>query len=244
MNSLAISSIIVALLGFNDPVTQSSSRDQIIRCPVEPHLIGIRLAKRGAGIDVVEISPEGAFFRLGLRAGDVITRIDNERANQPIHILRMFALKDGDTVAATRLGKPLQFVFSKSLVTGGNGLPVEGCLTLGLMPFSEDEISGLWIRILNPFGPFSRTGLRFGDLIVSVNGKRVHSETDKEQVFGLKVGDEVGVIRANDLGSFDLQVPTQENPTLQIIRPDHLAHFTRSLRDGNSKKLTVNISAQ
>ncbi len=167
-------------------------------------------AEKGAIIS--EVTPDSPAERAGLKAGDVITKIDNTEIRDSRHLLLTIGqltpesqatveyLRDGKkaTVRAKLAHRPDQAVAGVELQNEGKEVGVLNGVGVGeLTPQMRDQLQlparvrGALITSIEPDSPSAKQGLREGDIIMELDKKAV-SDADEavklsEEIKGPKV---------------------------------------------------------
>ena len=145
---------------------------------------------RPVGLLVSEVSPGSPAAQAGIKSGDVVTKIDDFEVNDPQSLnfrvatkgvgnsVNVTYLRDGaPRTAAVRLIKaPETTPRDISEIDGKN--PLQGVKVANLSPaFAEelqiDATSGVMITEMDRRSFAARLGFRPGDIIVSVNGRKI-----------------------------------------------------------------------
>ena len=141
------------------------------------------------GALVAEVTPGGPSDRAGLKMGDLIERVDGRpiesaagltRSVAVIHpgqVLRLQVRRDGHPVAlAVTAGvRPAETELANAAAPDGAAHAAPG--TLGLM-IAPNPGGGARIEQVDPASDAARKGLRPGDVIQSINGRRIASSGD------------------------------------------------------------------
>jgi serine protease Do len=153
---------------------------------------------RPVGVVVTSLAPASPAAQAGLQNGDVITKIDDFEINdEPGLNFRVATKGIGNTAnltyirggqtrtASVRLVKEPEGVPRSSVEIGGRN-PLQGAQVSNLTPALAEELgvekgSGVLITDLSRGSPAAIYGFAPGDLIVTVNGRRVSSVTQLEQ---------------------------------------------------------------
>lgn len=147
------------------------------------------------GVYVVEVTAGGAAEKAGMKAGDVITAINDNKVDTRVQLMESIRqFRPGDKIAVTvrRNGSPMLF-FDVTLLNEAGSLEVikKGdsfyCSDFGLMlqTVNQNDMSNLNIK--NGLkvteirqGRFYGSGISEGFVITSVNGSKVNSKADLE----------------------------------------------------------------
>jgi len=176
--------------------------------------IGVRVVEgTERGVVVEEVQPDSPAEKAGLKAGDVITKINDTEIRDQRHlqlVVTQFAPNTDVTVSYLRDGKPQSVKVKLALrpnkfgnernndEAAGNDEGVLNGVTVGdITPDVRDEmqiptrIKGAIIQSIDPNSPSARQGLREGDVILELNRKPVHNAEEavklSEEIKGPKV---------------------------------------------------------
>ena len=141
------------------------------------------------GALVAEVTPGGPSDRAGLKMGDLIERVDGRpvrsaaeltRAVALVHpgqVLRLNVRRDGRSVAlsVTAGVRPAEADLANGAVPQGSSHAAPG--TLGLM-IAPNPGGGVRIEQVDPASDAAQKGLRPGDVIQALNGRRINSMAD------------------------------------------------------------------
>ena len=155
--------------------------DQIVQYgSVERGELGAQFALSPAGVAVTRVDLDSAAGRAGLKAGDVVQKIGGKPVADAIGLRNTLALLRVGTVAdltVLRGGKPLQLRAALTApgpktADGKDLSPLfEGALFANARPDARE--SGALVVTVEPGSKADQSGLHEGDVIVSVNRKRV-----------------------------------------------------------------------
>lgn len=155
--------------------------------------------KSPSGALVSKVVPESAAARAGVKPGDVIVRFNGETVEDSGQLssrVSMAAPGERATLDVLRDGKPLSLTVA--LGSAGNariaedaarGSDAEGRLGLSVRPLTPEEREQAGVSdglvVEDSSGRAARAGIQEGDVVLSVNGKPVHSASElRELVHG------------------------------------------------------------
>jgi len=114
---------------------------------------------------VATVAPQSAAEKIGLKAGDTITKVDGKIIDNFSELMHTLGPKyQGDTIdlAIERDGKEMAF----DKVTLGGTAPSVSLAFLGILPMRDDPEPGVEVRYVYPNTPAEKAGLKAGDRIV------------------------------------------------------------------------------
>lgn len=157
--------------------TLAARSDVILQGPQIPfgfalgqrQLLGVTLENSADGVRIVEVAAGSAAEAAGLRAGDIITRIDGasvENARDVVRAVRAAGAGSSIEIAVLRDGETL------TLTAALDAQPTAFEFALRGQDVSIRYADGRWeITRLSADSPLYAAGLREGDLITQINGK-------------------------------------------------------------------------
>ena len=151
---------------------------------------GLKQAKGALVNDVMKGSPAE---KAGIRQGDVITAFNNSEVKDPSHLQRLVAdagLGKPAKVTVFREGKTLEFPITlvnaenvpKIKREGGGKQPPGQSDPLGLIINDVEQGSGVVVIDVTSGSAAEEAGLRRGDVIVSVNRKKVANMAEYQRL--------------------------------------------------------------
>jgi Do/DeqQ family serine protease len=163
--------------------------------------------KDSNGVLVNDVMNDSPAARAGIKAGDVIRRINGDQVANPNQLRnKISSMKPGTEVTVTivrdrqeqqikvRLGE-YRGPANQSDENGQNGAPEGGQARLGIsiQPLTPDIArqlglrgvsSGLVVSDIDPGGPAAEAGIRPGDVILEANRQTVRSAADLQRAIG------------------------------------------------------------
>ena len=155
---------------------------------------------RPTGALVVEVSPDSPAAAAGLRNGDVIESIDGQPVDDAAGLgfrLATMPLGGEAQVVASRSGKPLTLSLAlnpppetppRDALRIASRSPFSGAQVMNLSPAVLDELSltapshGVVVTDVAQGSIAQDVGLRKGDVLVAVNGKKISATRELERV--------------------------------------------------------------
>ena len=160
--------------------------------PVTADIAGTLGLDRPVGLIVKDVAAGGPAAQAGIQVSDVITKVDNFEVNDPQSLrfraatkgvgntVNVSYLRDGgERVAALRLVRaPENPPRGITAIDGDN--PLKGVTVANLSPAYAEELqveatSGVIITQMDRRSVAARLGFRPGDLVLSVNGRKITS---------------------------------------------------------------------
>ncbi|GGE83398.1 serine protease [Stappia taiwanensis] len=155
---------------------------------------------RPRGVLVTSIAEDSPADRAGLKVGDLITRVGEATVADPDGFGYRFATRpiggstsftvlrqSGEVELTVTLEAAPETVPRDARVIGGRS-PFAGATVVNLSPAVAEEMrldafdEGVAIRELEPRSTAARVGLQVGDIIVSVNGRKVKTTRGLERI--------------------------------------------------------------
>jgi serine protease Do len=158
---------------------------------------------------VQDVFPAGPAGRAGLRPGDRITHVNGRPFDSYLALLRKISLLSPGTLVrltaqrgtaqprelVARVGEPPAQRPSPIPEVPGDAPSLDGprpdALGVAVADLDADAAQrlrargpGVWVQSLEPGSPAARAGLRVGDVVVDVNGRRVTSAEDFRAAIG------------------------------------------------------------
>ncbi|HEX5445176.1 MAG TPA: PDZ domain-containing protein [Pirellulales bacterium] len=133
--------------------------------------LGVRLRDLGAaGVEIAAVLPNSPAADAGLRAGDRILRVDNTPVANSREVIRLVSASGPEVQVELEIDRQgLRGPLEVTLASPGD---VFRRAALGVT-FSKSSYGGARVLRVLPESPAAKAGLRMGDRILSVNGKKV-----------------------------------------------------------------------
>jgi S1-C subfamily serine protease/predicted esterase len=116
---------------------------------------------------VTSVGPGSAAEKVGIKAGDVITKIGGKPVATQTQLQHQLGFRyEGDVVSVevTRDKKPI--TFDKVVLSGA--VAAYGQPFLGILPIRDDPAPGVEVRYVYPKGPAEAAGIKAGDRLMKV----------------------------------------------------------------------------
>jgi Do/DeqQ family serine protease len=157
---------------------------------------------RPSGVLVDEVYKEGPAARAGLRAGDVILKVDGRPVDDADSLRYRIATKLVNTTASLTIYRKGQQLTLPIALTAppesvprettdiAGDFPLSGLTVVNLSPAVADELDvdsfqhGVVVTKVTSGTPAARLGFKPGDIILSVNGVEIDSVKDLKDVIG------------------------------------------------------------
>jgi len=145
------------------------------------------------GAVIAQVAPDSAADRAGLKAGDVVTAINDKpihSSNELRNTIGLLAVGEPLTLAVLRAGKPLTIktavgVFTPAAVTGKAINPrLAGAVFKEIGPGTPfyGQVEGILVDKVERGSPAERAGLRRNDIITGVNRQAVNEPQALQQL--------------------------------------------------------------
>ena len=157
---------------------------------------------RPSGVLVDEVYAEGPASRAGVRAGDVILKVDGRPVDDADSLRYRVATKPVNTTASLTINRkgrqltlpialaaPPESVPREATDIAGD-FPLSGLTVVNLSPAVAEELGidsfqrGVAVSRVSPGTPAARLGFKPGDVILSLNGVEMASVHDLKDVIG------------------------------------------------------------
>lgn len=145
-------------------VAGGASRD------ASPGTLGVRLRSREGGVAVTTVLPNSPAADAGLRVGDVILRVDNTPAANVDELIRLVQANPAGSVVELEIDR--QGLRGPLEITLASENEVYRRAALGVT-FSKASYRGARVLKVLPDSPAAAAGLRMGDRIIAINGRKV-----------------------------------------------------------------------
>ena len=192
--------------------------------PVRAAFISQTALGSDQGILIAAVDPEGPAAQVGVVRGDILTEVNGQKVNLAVDLSKLIAdSKPGDTLNLIIIHGDNQS--SVDIKLGDrNGNAYLGITPCGNQPFRDylfnrnfggANLSGALIRQVTPDSPAAKAGLQAGEIIVSIDGQELGSQTDlAEVIHSHKPGDTISlsVKPISDEQAHEVQITLGENP--------------------------------
>jgi S1-C subfamily serine protease len=192
--------------------------------PARAALISQTAPGSDEGILIAAVDPEGPSAQAGVVRGDILTEVNGQKVNLTADLSQLIAdSKPGDTLKLMLIHGDNQSTVDVKL-GDRNGSAYLGITPCGNQPlrdqlfnrnFGGANLNGALIRQVTPDSPAAKAGLQVGEIIVSIDGEALGSETDlAEVIHSHKPGDTISlsVKQISDEQAHEVQVTLGENP--------------------------------
>lgn len=191
--------------------------------------LGIMTKSTEEGLVIQEVSAGSAAEKAGLKAGDLIVKVENDSISSPDDLYKAIGSHDpGDKIKITyKRDKKINTAtaqLDKNKTNAGafsrdfnfDMMPLEGMNIyvqkpkLGIQIQDTEQATGVEITEVDEDALGAKNGLKEGDIITEANGKAVKSIADiKEELKGLKEGDviKLQIKRDNKLQIIEIKFP-------------------------------------
>lgn len=205
--------------------------------------LGVMTEKTDDGAKITDVTDESAAAKAGLKEGDIITKIGDDKIatsddlykaigkHNPDEKVNITYKRDGKEATTTATlgknndvhaysfnynkdGKPFNFAMPR--INGGNGFIWEGRPHMGLQVQDTEDGKGVKVLDVDDESPAEKAGLKEDDIITMVNGKAVNSVDElKTAVKDAKAGDtfKLSYLRNNQAQSADVKFPKELKTT-------------------------------
>lgn len=135
-----------------------------------PGTLGVRLRGREGGVEITSVMPNGPAAEAGVRAGDVILRVDNTPVASTDELIRLVQANPAGSVVELEIDR--QGLRGPLEITLASENEVYRRAALGVT-FSKASYRGARVLKVLPDSPAAVAGVRMGDRIVAINGLKV-----------------------------------------------------------------------
>jgi Do/DeqQ family serine protease len=154
---------------------------------------------RPTGALLVDVSEHGPADDAGLKRGDVIAAIDNQVVDDAESVgfrlgvkplggtARLAVLRDGKTLDLSLKLASAPEIPPRDALTIHSQSPFEGALVMNLSPAVSEELSldgaehGVVVAAVGDNTTAAQVGVRRGDIVIEVNGRRIETTRDLER---------------------------------------------------------------
>lgn len=161
--------------------------------------VGIQFgAVNDRGITVTTVERNSLFYTSGIRQGDVIVSVSGRPIRNHDEFVQFISLRRGDRIPVIVIREGKQETIHVVYEEGPANLQVNagnqpGAALLGVTFDSQTQNAAVIVSV-TPNGPAAQIGLKPGDHIVSINGRRLNGFQNAIQVVGaMQPGDQVEI---------------------------------------------------
>lgn len=143
--------------------------------------LGIRGNFSPQGMQIQSVTPASEAERVGLRQGDVITKIDGQLITNQGDLVRILNSSGGEVVLLVRKGgKGGEQRVAMDLTGGVKRGGIAAPYSVGIGGVYKPE--GMLVQIVLPHSPAAAAGIQKGDLIVRLNNVPIRNQADLFQL--------------------------------------------------------------
>lgn len=197
-------------------------------------MLGVMTNKDDMGAKITDVTDGSAAAKAGLKEGDVITKVNEDKISGPDDLYKAVGkykpddkitityLRDGKTMTANATLDKSKDVRVYSWNSPDNNLDLKNFgprnfsfswdnkPRIGISAQDTEDGNGVKVLDIDDDSPASKAGLKEDDIITQVNGKAIKSTDDlRESVKDIKQGDTVKVTfkRNNQTQTVDVKMP-------------------------------------
>ncbi len=160
--------------------------------PVVTVLVGLNVEEEKGGLRVGVVSDEGAAAKAGIKAGDLLLDFDGTKMDTYDNFQAFLATKKPDDVVKVKLLRDKKELTVEVKLAAKPGVAPPPLL--GIQIDNEAASGGIGVAAVVPKGPAEAAGLKAGDLITSIAGKKVAGREQFDEVMTkVKAGEKVKV---------------------------------------------------
>jgi photosystem II stability/assembly factor-like uncharacterized protein len=176
--------------------------------PVVTVSTGMSVEDEDVVLKVTNVPKDSPAAKAGVKEGDVIVSIDGKKiADHDAYEEALAAMKADQTIKVVVLRDKKEVTVELKLAAKPKDPPPAVPPILGIQPDNTSTGDGIGVGSLTPAGPAMKAGLKVGDLITTIGGKKVTDQAEYRSIMAShKVGDvvKVTVIRGKEMKEFEL----------------------------------------
>ena len=173
-----------------------------------------------SGAVVVEIEKDSPADRAGIMKGDVLSKLAGNKIPD-LETLRLYLIgvREGDKVKILVKRESDLKEFELNAAPWSNPLTNQSKVRLGIFFVPNKNQSKLEVKSVTPSGPAEKAGMKMGDTIISIDGKKVTPVTGVSQILeGKKPGDVVRVVVSRESKAFNLEVRLESDAADEVAK--------------------------
>ena len=175
---------------------------------------------KDSGAVVVEIEKDSPADRAGIIKGDVLSKLAGNKIPD-LETLRLYLIgvREGDKVKILVKRESDIKEFELNAAPWSNPLTNQSRVRLGIFFVPNKNQSKLEVKSVTPSGPAEKGGMKVGDTIISIDGKKVTPVTGVSQILeGKKPGDVVRVVVSRESKAFNLEVRLESDAADEVAK--------------------------
>ena len=171
-----------------------------------------------SGAVVVEIEKDSPADRAGIIKGDVLSKLAGNKIPD-LETLRLYLIgvREGDKVKILVKRESDIKEFELNAAPWSNPLTNQSRVRLGIFFVPNKNQSKLEVKSVTPSGPAEKAGMKVGDTIISIDGKKVTPVTGISQILeGKKPDDVVRVVVSRNGKVFNLEARLESDAADEV----------------------------
>ncbi|PHX63131.1 MAG: hypothetical protein CK551_07675, partial [Planctomycetaceae bacterium] len=171
-----------------------------------------------SGAVVVEIEKDSPADKAGIIKGDVLSKLAGNKIPD-IETLRLYLIgvREGDKVKILVKRESDLKEFELQAAPWSNPLTNQSKVRLGIFFVPNKNQSKLEVKSVTPSGPAEKAGMKMGDTIISIDGKKITPVTGVSQILeGKKPGDVVRVVVSRESKAFNLEARLESDAADEV----------------------------
>lgn len=209
--------------------------------PTAAFLGAVGVDKGGKAL-ITQLLPESPAEKAGVKVGDQLTHIDDQAVKNFDQLLEALGKKKIGDEIALKLKRKNKDVAVKTKLTGRPGTRQPQAAGVWMGVTGEDREGKLVLTAITSGGPSAKAGLKQGDVVAKVDGKKPESYAKLiESIRSKKAGDKVKVNVARGDKQVELTVTLENRPgqRQQPTRSNAVMGIQGEDAEGGGAKLTV-----